>query len=358
MNKRIKTILANLSADGLLISKAANIFYLTNFAGFSEIEREAYLLLTKKHCYIFTDGRYSEVIKKDFSEFKLVETSPKNTFQNNLKTIITKEKIKKLAIDENDLRVSEFIAIRKITKITSDKNIVENLREIKDEQEILEIKEACKIGDLAFDYILNELKTNVTEIEIAKRIEIFILTKNASLSFTPIVAFGKHSSSPHHVSSDTRLKKNEIVLLDFGVRYQHYCSDMTRTIFFGKAPAKFKKIYSTVLNAQEKAVHLVSAINNEPLTMNNIDTTARQYIELQGHPSIPHSLGHGIGLEVHEKPSLSPKSKDKLKNGMVFSIEPGIYLPNIGGVRIEDLFCLQNNKLNQLTNSKKELIEL
>jgi len=149
-------------------------------------------------------------------------------------------------------------------------------------------------------------------------------------------------------------------LLDFGVKYQNYCSDMTRTIFFGKADEKFKKMYRTVLNAQQLTIEQLNnlTIAKKQIKASYVDNIARKHITDQGFPTIPHSLGHGIGIEVHEQPRLSPKSKDILKEGMVFSIEPGIYIQGYGGVRIEDLVVLEKNASRLLTHSPKHLIEI
>jgi Xaa-Pro aminopeptidase len=366
MNNRIQKAKANLGEnfDAILVSSTANITYLTNFNGFSEQEREAYLLLTKRNNYIFTDGRYSEVASK-LNNFKLIEISAIKNFQQRLREICKKEKIKKLAIEENDIKLIEVIQIKKAVKICSAKNLFAELRAIKDVTEIKHIQEACKLGDKVFRYILSEIKFGTTEKKLAKKIQIFILNHDAEISFKPIVAFGENSSSPHHISSDRKLKKNEIVLLDFGVKINNYCSDMTRTVLFGKANSKQIKIYDAVLKSQQKAIEF---INHESLIINrksrqvlkasDVDSVARKYIEDKGFSTIPHSLGHGIGLEVHEKPSLSPKSRDALKQGMIFSIEPGIYLPNIGGVRIEDLFILTKKGLLKMTSANNKLIEL
>ena len=188
--------------------------------------------------------------------------------------------------------------------------------------------------------------------------EYFIKKHGAELSFPSIVAFGKNSSVPHHQTGNTKLTERiKLILLDFGVKYENYCSDMTRTIFFGKPSEKQKKIFEVVLEAQQKAANFLgSAIKfGKKVSASEVDKAARDYIISKGYLTIPHSLGHGIGLEVHEHPSLSPRSKDTLKEGMVFSIEPGIYLPNFGGVRVEDLFVIQKNTLNQLTLSSKKL---
>jgi len=343
--------------DAILISSTPNIIYLTGFEGFSDHEREAYLLLTKTKNYIFTDARYCETVKK-IQTFKLIEISSNKKFSDGLRETVVKEKIEKLAIDEDDIKVSEILKIKKVVKICSDENLIEDLRKIKESFEIENIKTACKLGDQTFKYILSEIKTGITEKQLAKKIEIFILKKNAGISFRPIVAFGTNSSSPHHVACDRKLKKNEIVLLDFGVKLNNYCSDMTRTVFFGKASIEQKRIYKTVLEAQTKAIEFINRQLNTKLKASEIDKVAREYIISQGYPTIPHSLGHGIGLEVHEKPSLSPKSENELKTGMVFSIEPGIYLPEFGGVRIEDLVLMTDKGPQIITRANREIIEL
>jgi Xaa-Pro aminopeptidase len=345
--------------DALLISSIPNIIYLTGFNGFSKDERECYLLLTKRKNYIFTDARYLEAVSK-IANFELAELSSNRNFEKALKEIIVKEKINNLAIDEDDLRISEVLRIKKVVKISPDENIIEKLRELKDELEIKDIKKACSLGDDVFKFILTQIKLGIIEKELAKKIEIFILENNAEVSFRPIVAFGENSSSPHHVASDRKLEKNEIVLLDFGVKAEDYCSDMTRTVFFGKVNSEHKRLYKTVLEAQTKAIELISSsINNhKSISGSQIDKVAREHILNDGYPTIPHSLGHGIGLEVHEKPSISPKSKDEIKIGMVFSVEPGIYIPGVGGIRIEDLVYIGKNGLQIITRANRELIEL
>ena len=220
---------------------------------------------------------------------------------------------------------------------------------------------------MAFDYILRKIKKGVTEKELAFEIGFFIKRGGGDISFPPIVAFSKNSSIPHHQSSNRKLKADNIVLLDFGVKFDNYYSDITRTVFFGKADDKFRKIYQTVLTAQQKAIHYINLVGRRHPTyevraretrVRDIDEVSRGHITKHGYPTIPHSLGHGIGIEVHEPPRLSPKSKDILRPGMVFSIEPGIYIPGYGGVRIEDLVLIKENKLEILTHSPKEIIEI
>ena len=233
--------------------------------------------------------------------------------------------------------------------------------QIKTDQEIIKIKNACEVGDLAFEYILGKLMEGITEIEAAKLIRDFFKRNNAGISFRPIVAFGKSASEVHHKPTNLKLKKNHgFIMIDLGAKLEGYCSDMTRTVFFGKTSTKQKKIYQTVVTAQQKSMNLIqsSIKNNRTINGRQADEAARIYIIEQGFPNIPHTLGHGIGRKVHEGFRLGPKSKTILRTGMVFTIEPGIYLRGFGGVRIEDTFLLGDNKLESLTKSNRSLIEL
>ena len=360
MNK-LKKILETISEnklDAALISSVSNIIYLTNYSNFSHLEREAFLLISEKKNYLITDGRYSEAVSK-IPSFELLEISDNNSLDDILKSL--SKKIKKLGVQDYNISLSEGKKLKKYFKLIPLKDL-ESLRIIKNENEIQKIKKACQIGDEAFKYIQEKIKSGVTEKEIAFEIEMFIKKSGVDISFPPIVAFGKNSSIPHHQTGNTKLSKNQIILLDFGVKFENYCSDMTRTVFFGKADDKFRKIYNTVLKSQKSAIEQLNnlAINGKSKMVNgkSIDRIARSHIIKNGFPTIPHSLGHGIGIEVHEPPRLSPKSKDILKPGMVFSIEPGIYIPNYGGVRIEDLVTIRKNKLELLTHSPRKLTEV
>ncbi len=353
----IRFLIERFSLDAVLISSVPNIIYLTSYSGFSYLEREAFLVITHKENFLITDGRYSEAVAS-LPKYELIEISSLNSFDKILKNL--SKKIKKIGIEENNLTISEYRRIKKYFKTANLKEL-QNLRFIKNSFEIKSIEKACRLGDKAFDFILKKIKLGVTEKQIAFELEFFVKKNGGDLSFPSIVAFGKNSSIPHHQTSDELLKNNSIVLLDFGVKLNNYCSDMTRTIFFGKANDKFKKMYTTVFNAQKKAIEsLKSSMVNDKWSIraSDVDHIARKYITDEGFPTIPHSLGHGIGIEVHEAPRLSPKSKDILKSGMVFSIEPGIYIPGFGGVRMEDLVVLEKNEPRLLTHSPKHLIEI
>lgn len=355
--KKLKELLDENKIDGLFISAVPSITYLTGFSNFSKEEREAYLLITKQDQFIITDGRYKEAIKKEVKHFKLTEVSSRQ----NLETIIkkSKKKLKSLGIEEIDLTVSEYRILKKYFKTL--KNIhIKSARSIKSKEEIIKLKDASKLGDMAFEFILKKIKPGISEKQIAFELEFFIRSQGADISFDPIIAFDKNSSVPHHQTGETVLsqRSGQFILLDFGIKYKNYCSDMTRTIFFGRPDNKKKNIYKTVFDSQAKAVDFINNCIKQKrlLKVTDVDKLARDYIKVRNFPDIPHSLGHGVGLEVHEPPYLSSKSKEVLKEGMVFSIEPGIYIENYGGVRIEDLYVYEDGQIRQITNSLKNLI--
>jgi Xaa-Pro aminopeptidase len=338
------------SCPYLLISSPANIEYLTAFFGFSHTERECFLLISRDKNYLITDGRYSEAVAKVAKDFEVIDTGATRFISQ--KSEITKN-IKRIGIESYDIKVNEYRSLGKIVQKIVDIDLSQ-LRIIKQEGEIANVKEACRISDKAFEFILGKLKNGVTELEISDLIKTYYKKNGAEISFPPIVAFGPNSSVPHHVSGNTRLRQNSIVLLDFGGKAHGYCSDMTRTVFFGKADREFKKMHSAVLQAQKLAISKIKS----GVSASNVDRAARNYLTKMGYGNIPHSVGHGIGLEVHEAPHISKNSKEKFKENMVFSVEPGAYLPGIGGVRIEDLVLIKNGKPQLISFSRRNIIEV
>lgn len=357
---KLKQILLS-KTPAVLISSAQNISYLTGYSNFALTEREAYLLITKSNQYILTDPRYSHAIKQQVPNFELVELNTKLRFKDALRKLQTQWKLDSLGIEEENLTLKEFKLLKKIFKSFVSIDLVKQ-RIIKTPTEINLIETACKIGDLAFQYILNKIKPDLSEKQIAFVLESFIRQNNAEPSFETIIAFNQNTSFPHHQTGNTKLAKQsgQLILMDFGVKLNNYCSDITRVIFFGKASPELKKIYKTVYDSHQKAIEFLrrELKNSGQVKAKEVDKIARDYLISQGYPSIPHSLGHGIGLEVHERPWISYRSKDILKSGMVFSIEPGIYLPDLIGVRIEDLYSIEGNNLRQLTKAPKDIIVL
>lgn len=345
--------------DALIISSVSDIFYLSGIGNFSNEEREAFIFITPDSQYILTDARYAEMVEKMAPGFELLLISSEKSWKKHLNDLSDKYKIKRVGVDENEISASEHKTLKEFFPeiIHFQTN---QPRIIKSDEEIDFIQKACAIGDKAFDYLISKIKPGISEKELAFELEFFIKKNGGEISFKPIVAFGTNSSVPHHHTGNTKLetKTGQFVLLDFGVKIEGYCSDMTRTFFWGKSSSKQSDIYNVVLNAQKKAIKFVEKNIGKKILTSDIDKAAREYIISKRYPSIPHSLGHGIGIQVHERPFLSPKSKEVLKSGMVFSIEPGIYMPGFGGVRIEDLFLFRAKKLTKLTRSKNQLIEL
>jgi Xaa-Pro aminopeptidase len=348
----------------ILVTSVPNIIYFTGYAGFSIEEREAFLFITPEKAYILTDGRYVTAIQTAVPHLELIEISSRHTFKKAFAQLIEEHRIKKLGIEENHLFVYEYKTILPFVKETMHVP-VSTLRIKKTPEEIALLEKACLIGDQAVSATLPALQTGMSEKHIASTLENHIRKTGAEPSFRTIIAFNANAAIPHHQTSSDRLTSPGLILIDSGAKNDNYCSDMTRTVFLGKATDVQKKMYQTVHDAQAKAAEKLASLLGEynlgkieKVNASDIDHVAREYILSQGYPTIPHSLGHGIGLEVHEAPTLSPVSQHTLENGMVFSIEPGIYLPHEAGVRIEDLYVIENNMLRQLTHSPKHLIEL
>lgn len=220
---------------------------------------------------------------------------------------------------------------------------------------LTEVTKACNITDQAFKDILKKVKIGISEKGLAREVKKIFIKHNAKPAFSIIVAYGKNASEIHHKPTNLKLNKNHgFVLFDIGAKVNGYCADISRTVFFGSASAEQKKIYKTVLEAQRKAIEFIKS----NCKVYDIDKIARDYIVKKGFDPIPHSLGHGVGKRVHENPKISPISSAILKEGAIFTIEPGIYIKGFGGVRIEDVLVLEKDKPRLLTHSPKTLIEL
>ena len=242
-------------------------------------------------------------------------------------------------------------------KLMATTSLADQLRAVKEPEELATIEHAIYIADTAMEQVSERLRPGMTEKEVAWQMELAMRELGAdAISFDTIVAAGPNGARPHHQTSDYVLQRGEPVVIDMGARYKGYCSDMTRTFVLGAADETFRKVYDTVLAAQEVA----EATVRSGLTGIEVDGLARKVIEEAGYGErFGHSLGHGIGLAVHELPGVGPRSEGVLEDGMVFSVEPGIYLTGWGGVRIEDLVVLENGVARNLNKAhKRDLIEL
>jgi len=364
MNKRLQRLKEFLTAknlDAVLITYPSNLFYFSGFRSLTYNEREAYVFVSKAHASIITSKLYFDEVKH-IEDFQAKELSVDFPLEKIVAEICKSEHIRSAGFEEHNLTYHEF---RKLSESLSHfiPTTIDQLRIQKDDEEIRHIATACEIGDKAFDFILGKIKPGITEEEIAFEMEIFIRKHTTIPSFPTIVAFGKNAAVPHHNTSKEKLKKDEFVLLDFGVRVHNYCSDMSRTVFVGKPNTEQKRMYETVKIAQEKAIEMIksktnSHDRNSNVKAKDVDTVARKYIIQQGYPNFPHSLGHGIGIDVHEGIRLSPTSETIITENMVFSIEPGIYISGQAGIRIEDLVVIEKNQVRLLTKAPKELIIL
>ncbi|MGC8645029.1 MAG: M24 family metallopeptidase [Thermoplasmata archaeon] len=231
---------------------------------------------------------------------------------------------------------------------------IASLRQVKSERELGRIREAARIASEVGDRIPEMLKEGMTENELAAKVNFEMMKSGASApSFDTIAAFGPDSSEPHFSGGNRKLKKGDVVLVDFGARYQRYCSDMTRTFFFGKPDEEMREVYNTVLDAQKKGIESIRAGKNGK----DVDAAARAVIDSSKFKGrFIHSLGHGIGLEVHDHPALGPTTDFFLKENMAVTVEPGIYLPKKGGVRIEDDVIVTSTGCQVITSTPRELL--
>ncbi len=336
--------------DGLLISDADNRRYLSGFVGTA-----GYLFITRDGAVLATDFRYTEQAAEQAPDFRVDRISARLDW---LPGLCAEFGVKRLGFEADDITVSQFERFKQAfsdkgaeATLESTTGLTLELRAVKDHHELDLLARAIEISDEAFDEVSKEISPGMTEAEISARVEQAVKSRGAeSVSFETIVAAGPNAARPHHRAGDTVIREGQTIVIDMGARYQGYCSDLTRTIVLGDADDKTKRVYDIVLSAQLAAIELVEA----GMTGSDTDMLARKVIQETGHgDDFGHSLGHGVGLQVHENPGVGPTSKGELKDGMVFTIEPGIYLPGWGGVRIEDIVVLEQGKARVMSKARK-----
>lgn len=357
--KTLQKEIKNLGLSALLVTTANNVRFLSGFHGSSGM-----ILITDKKAFLLTDFRYLQKAKAVLpKEIELVDITRvlRNPagFQGAWQKLINKYKLQKIGFESTEMTIDRLEFFKKIsqqTKLTPIKNLVENLRIIKSTEELKKLIKSQRINEQVLKRVIPLLKIGITELEIGRKIQIIGLEEGAeAMSFDPIVAFAANSASPHHEPTNKKLAQNQVALIDMGMKYQGYCSDMTRTFLPKKATSQQKEVYSKVLEAQLNCIKKL----NSNFNGGQGDNLARDIIKEAGYgEQFGHSTGHGIGLDIHEAPNLSPGGKDKLPKGTVVTAEPGIYLPGNFGVRIEDMVIVGDKKVEVMTKMPKSLAEI
>ncbi|MFA5770751.1 MAG: Xaa-Pro peptidase family protein [Patescibacteria group bacterium] len=360
--EKLRKILMEKNLDGFLISNFYNILYLTGFKTLTADEREAWALVTKNNVYLFTDLRYvksqNSKVKSESQKLKIL--TPEKGLIKHLQEIVEEEKIQRLGFEGDDLKVNELQRIKdylKDVELISQEKLIIKIREMKDDLEIDNLRRACQIADQCLNDVLQLIKVGTSEKEIAFKIEFWLKEKNYDLSFYPIIAIDKNSAVPHYDTrngNNEKVKKNSIILVDYGAKFKDYHSDTTRMIFVGNPTDEMISTYKILLNAQEKTIEQLK-IDNNPVSLDQF--CRRELTSNNQLPSYSHSTGHGVGLQIHEFPKISFTSTDVLLPNQVVTIEPGVYLDNKWGMRIEDTVLIkERGQIEVLTKFQKELL--
>lgn len=355
MKERLEQLRAQFPAlriDAFLVTFLPHVRYLSGFSGSSGAG-----IITRQSAHFFTDGRYASQVKKEVRGWK-VHITPDSIFSEIRRARVLRAGAR-IGFDGNTLLYHDYSDLKKLfhgVRFLPKANVVDKLAAVKDESEIRLLKKAIAITDRTFGEVLPMIKPGVRELDVAAEIS-YIHRKHGAEgdAFDTIVASGVRSALPHGRATSKKIMRGELVTLDFGCVYEGYHSDMTRTVAVGRVPAEAKKIYHIVLDAQKRAIESARAGQKTK----DLDAVARGVIRKAGYDRyFRHSLGHGIGLQIHEAPRISVQSRTVLEKGNVITIEPGIYLPGTGGVRIEDDVLIHEKGCTILTRSPKELIVL
>jgi Xaa-Pro aminopeptidase len=355
MSDRVEKLLAavkSLGAEAALLHSPENIRYFSGFTG------EGCVFISSGARAVLTDSRYTEHAVNQARGFAVVEPKPDN-FAGAVAALAADHGVKALGFEDDWLPVSQFEKLSKALpgiRMVPTGALCVKTRAVKDDEEIGHLRKACEITDRAFQYALTIIKPGMTEIELAVELKYYIAKHfSAPPSFEFIVASGPNGSMPHAVPTDRAIGRGELVTIDFGAEYMGYKADMTRTVAVGRPSDKMEEIYCIVLEAQRRGAEALAPGK----ACKAVDAASRDYIASRGYgANFGHGLGHGVGLQIHEQPVLNPRSESTLEPGMAVTVEPGVYLPGIGGVRIEDTCIITQNGWESLFASSKELIIL
>ena len=347
--QKLRQLLAEKNIEALLVSQAENRYYLSGFNGSA-----GYLLITADRALLATDSRYIEQAARQAPNYQLFKSN--SELPKWLPEFLCGLNLKELAFEAEHTSFWRYNQIKDIVEslritLKPVNDIVENLRIIKDTDELALIEQAVAISDAAMEHIRNTARIGMSELEVSWEIEKYMREHGSqTIPFEVIVAAGCNAAMPHHQPCEHSIVEGEPIIIDIGAKCGEYASDLTRTICLGQEDEQFHRIYNTVLQAQIVAEENIRA----DMSGSEADRSARSVIEKAGYGNqFGHGLGHGIGLVVHEAPSISTNSQYTLQNGMIFTIEPGIYLHEWGGVRIEDSVVLENGKVRVLSAASK-----
>lgn len=351
MNSKIKWLrekIRSLDMQGMIVSNPINIKYLTG------IDAEGVLLITRKENHYITDARYLEEVQSVLTiDDEIIVHNCMNVSEYDYENFFSF--CENVGFEEGYITYAtykNYMQKYKANHLEETESILEKQRMIKDQNEIELLKKACEITDNCFSHLINYIKVGMTEKQIAYEIERYFLQNGADgLAFETIVASNENSSKPHAKTTDRKIDVGDVITIDFGCKYKGYCSDMTRTIFVGYVPEKVKKIYDLVLKNQLQTEKDMKDGANIRILSRNVENDFR----LNGY-SLVHALGHGVGLDIHELPVISYRNDNNLKENMIVTNEPGIYIPGEFGIRIEDTVLITKSGCISLTKSDKNYI--
>ncbi len=361
---KVVSLIKEKDVDGFLISNPKNIYYLSGFIGLAPEDREASLYVGKDKGYLVVPEMYAWEAKGlesvEAGDIELVVDRERDGILS--KFIHLDRDTKKVLVESDDLKVAEYRELENIFQgeLLEAHQEIEKMRMIKESDEIEIIKKAVEITDKTFEglveYLQNTDYTRLSELDVIDELrKISRSLSGEGFGFDPIVASGPGSALPHYKTSDKKLKREETLLVDLGIKYGEYSGDLTRTIYLGKAPERFKQMYDLVLQANEKALSVCRAGVSEEELYNAANDVFKDK-ELDKY--FIHGLGHGIGLDIHEEPYLRQNRKGKLKTGMTITIEPGLYFEGEFGIRIEDFVVVREDGCDILSKADKNLIEI
>ena len=341
------------AGEAVLLHKPSNMFYISGYTG------EGLVLLTARQKAIVTDFRYTEQAQRQSPGFAVYMTTRDCDQNQTVLKVLQEQAIEKVYYEDDHITVRDFRDMEQVMAGLSFSPVnkaPEKLRELKDEAEIEKMARACKITSEAFQYILGVIKEGMTEREIARALENYMVSNGAQeLAFHTIVASGENGSLPHAIPGERKVRKGDMITLDFGAKVDGYCADMTRTVALGQPSDQMRHVYDVVLTAQQMAQDALGPGK----VCRDVDAVARDYIAAQGFSeNFGHGLGHSVGIDIHESPRLSMLCTDITRENHVLTVEPGVYLPGIGGVRIENSCVVTKDGCYSLTTAPKELIIL